>query len=59
MEAFLGQPDLPEPFCLVWCLVNPHDVLGYPNAMERGGYSAAEFADLSVGLPPTIDFPSL
>jgi arylsulfatase A-like enzyme len=55
MEAFLGQPDLPEPFCLVWCLVNPHDVLGYPNAMERGGYSAAEFADLSVGLPPTID----
>ena len=55
MEAFFAQPDLPEPFCLVWCLVNPHDVLGYPNAMERGGYSASEFADLSVGLPPTID----
>jgi choline-sulfatase len=55
MEQWLGQADLPEPFCLVWCLVNPHDVLGYPNAMERGGYSAAEFADLSVPLPPTLD----
>jgi choline-sulfatase len=55
MEDWLGRSDLPEPFCLVWCLINPHDVLGYPNAMERGGYSASEFADLHVPLPPTLD----
>ena len=30
VEAFLAQADLPEPFCLVVSLVNPHDVLGYP-----------------------------
>ena len=29
-EAWLDRPDLPEPFCLVVSLVNPHDVLGYP-----------------------------
>ena len=28
--------DLPEPFCLVVSLVNPHDVLGYPSSYERG-----------------------
>ena len=55
MEQWLGQADLPEPFCLVWCLINPHDVLGYPNAMQRGGYSAGEFADLHVPLPATLD----
>jgi arylsulfatase A-like enzyme len=55
MESWLGRDDLPEPFCLVWCLVNPHDVLGYPNSFEEGGYSASEFADLHVPLPPTID----
>ena len=35
MEDWLAQPDLPEPFCLVWCLINPHDVLGYPNSFEQ------------------------
>ena len=30
VERWLGEPDLPEPFCLVVSLVNPHDVLGYP-----------------------------
>ena len=46
MEAWLGRADLPEPFCLVWCLVNPHDVLGYPSSFEAGGYAPEEFADL-------------
>ncbi len=55
MEAWLGQADLPEPFCLVWCLVNPHDVLGYPHSFATGGYTAEEFADLDVPLPATID----
>ena len=55
MERWLGSSELPEPFCLVWCLINPHDVLGYPSSFEAGGYQASEFADLHVPLPPTID----
>jgi choline-sulfatase len=54
VESWLTRPDLPEPFCLVVSLVNPHDVLGYPAAYERGGYSPGEFRDLGVELPPTI-----
>jgi choline-sulfatase len=55
VEEWLGRHDLPEPFCLVVSLVNPHDVLGYPASYERGGYSVGEFRDYGVGLPPTID----
>jgi choline-sulfatase len=54
-ERWLSQQDLPEPFCLVASLVNPHDVLGYPAQYEAGGYAAAEFRDLGIGLPPTVD----
>jgi arylsulfatase A-like enzyme len=55
MEGWLAQENLPEPFCLVFSLVNPHDVLGYPSSHERGGYTAEEFRGLDVPLPPTID----
>jgi choline-sulfatase len=55
VERWLSRPDLPEPFCLIVSLVNPHDVLGYPASYERGGYSPAEFRDLGVQLPPTVD----
>ena len=55
VERWLSRTDLPEPFCLVVSLVNPHDVLGYPAAYERGGYTADEFRDLGVELPPTVD----
>jgi choline-sulfatase len=55
VERWLSRDELPEPFCLVVSLVNPHDVLGYPAAYERGGYSPAEFRDLGVQLPPTVD----
>ncbi|MGI8460090.1 MAG: sulfatase-like hydrolase/transferase [Solirubrobacterales bacterium] len=55
VEEFLDQADLPEPFCLVVSLVNPHDVLGYPASYERGGYSTEEFRDLGVELPPSVD----
>ena len=55
VEEWLGQEDLPEPFCLVVSLVNPHDVLGYPASYERGGYAAEEFRDLGVELPPSFD----
>jgi choline-sulfatase len=54
-EAWLGREKLPEPFCLVVSLVNPHDVLGYPASYERGGYSRQEFRELGVELPPTVD----
>ncbi len=55
VENWLSQAGLPEPFCLIVSLVNPHDVLGYPASYQRGGYSADEFRDLGVGLPPTLD----
>ena len=54
LEAWLGRDELPEPFCLVASLVNPHDVLGYPAQYVRGGYRASEFRDLGVELPPTV-----
>jgi arylsulfatase A-like enzyme len=55
MEEWLTRADLPEPFCLVWCLVNPHDVVAYPASFEEGGYTLEDFADLHVPLPPTLD----
>ena len=54
LESWLGRDDLPEPFCLVASLVNPHDVLGYPAQHVRGGYQASDFRDLGVELPPTV-----
>jgi arylsulfatase A-like enzyme len=54
MEAWLARSDLPEPFCLVFSLVNPHDVLGYPASYGQGGYQSGEFRDLGVPLPPTL-----
>jgi choline-sulfatase len=53
-ERWLGRADLPEPFCLVVSLVNPHDVLGYPAQYLEGGYALSEFRDLDVRLPPTL-----
>ena len=55
MEAWLARETLPEPFCLVFSLVNPHDVLGYPDSYERGGYDAREFRGLGVPLPATLE----
>jgi arylsulfatase A-like enzyme len=55
VEAFLAQDALPEPFCLVVSLVNPHDVLGYPASHRRGGYEDSMFADVGVDLPATVD----
>lgn len=54
-ERFLASDDLPEPFCLIVSLVNPHDVLGYPQGYETGGYRREQFADLAVDLPATVD----
>ena len=54
VESWLGRADLPEPFCLVVSLVNPHDVLGYPAQHVKGGYDASEFRDVGVALPRTL-----
>ena len=55
VEQFLGQENLPEPFCLVVSLINPHDVLGYPAQFESGGYTLDEVREIEIPLPPTID----
>ena len=55
VERWLDRAELPEPFCLVVSLVNPHDVLGYPAQYVEGGYARGEFSDLGVELPPTVD----
>jgi arylsulfatase A-like enzyme len=55
VERWLARADLPEPFCLVVSLVNPHDVLGYPAQHVKGGYSEDDFRDLGVELPPTLN----
>jgi arylsulfatase A-like enzyme len=57
VEAFLGGVPLPEPFCLIVSLVNPHDVLGYPHSYRAGGFSREQFAHMEVPLPATIDEP--
>ena len=54
-ERFLAAADLPEPFCLIVSLVNPHDVLGYPSSYAAGGYRREQFADLPIDLPVTVD----
>ena len=49
---YINSVDAKRPFALIVSLVNPHDVLGYPNGWE-GQYSP----DMLVGpieLPPTI-----
>ncbi len=55
VERWLGRETLPEPFCLIVSLVNPHDVLGYPSSYEKGGYRNEEFRDLGVELPATLN----
>ena len=54
-SAGSAASELPEPFCLVVSLVNPHDVLGYPACYGRAATRSSDFRDLGVGLPPTVD----
>ena len=55
VEAFLADPP-PEPWALIFSLVNPHDVLAYPDSFAEGGYSPSDWEDLNeIGLPPTVD----
>ena len=48
-----GEPV--KPFFMVVSLVNPHDVLSYPNSYIQGGYSNADLAYIGIDLPPTVD----
>jgi len=43
-----------QPYCLVLSLVNPHDVLSYPNAVQYG-YYPVQYTERNVGLPETYD----
>jgi arylsulfatase A-like enzyme len=54
-ERWLARGELPEPFCLIFSLVNPHDVLGFPASYTEGGYRPEDFRGLGVPLPETID----
>jgi arylsulfatase A-like enzyme len=44
-----------QPFFLVVSLVNPHDVLAYPQTWDDGGYDTNDWLDGELGLPPTVD----
>ncbi len=55
VESWLARDELPEPFCLIVSLVNPHDVLGYPGSYIEGGYSLEAIRDMGVRLPPTVN----
>lgn len=55
VEKFLSDPP-PEPWALIVSLVNPHDVLGFPQSYMEGGYDKSEWADLDqIELPSTVD----
>ncbi|MCC6312640.1 MAG: sulfatase-like hydrolase/transferase [Thermomicrobiales bacterium] len=54
---FLNSADAKsKPFFLVVSLVNPHDVLAYPNLYDQSG-AGYDDSDLvgNIGLPPTVD----
>jgi choline-sulfatase len=44
-----------QPFFLVISLVNPHDVLAYPQTWQDGGYETTNWLDGEIGLPATVD----
>ena len=44
-----------QPFFLVVSLVNPHDVLAYPQTWQDGGYETQDWLDGELGLPATVD----
>ena len=62
---FLNSYDGDQPFCMTVALVNPHDVQEYPGRGVRGlsvsptfikgGYRLADFDQLPIGLPESVD----
>ena len=47
--------DRQQPFFLVVSLVNPHDVLAYPQIWQGGGYDTTDWLDGDIPLPATVD----
>lgn len=43
-----------QPYCLVISLVNPHDVLGYPNSVQYG-YLPSQYTQRGIELPDTVN----
>ncbi|HYR11108.1 MAG TPA: sulfatase-like hydrolase/transferase, partial [Longimicrobium sp.] len=44
-----------QPFFLIVSLVNPHDVLFYPNTWRQAGYEGHAWFEGDIGLPATVD----
>lgn len=44
-----------KPYCLIVSLVNPHDVLAYPNTASTSGYHSDSWSGREIGLPDTVD----
>ncbi|CAM3891255.1 MULTISPECIES: sulfatase-like hydrolase/transferase [Flavobacterium] len=44
-----------QPYLLVLSLVNPHDVLAYPNSAGTSGYHPSSWSGREIGLPDTVD----
>ena len=43
-----------QPYCLILSLVNPHDVLGYPNSVQYG-YLPPQYTQRGIELPETVN----
>lgn len=54
LQFLAGRKPSDRPFCLVVSLVNPHDVLLYPNNLIAGGYDET-WLEGDIELPPTVD----
>ncbi len=44
-----------QPYCLILSLVNPHDVLAYPNTAGTSGYHSSAWSGREIGLPDTVN----
>ncbi|MCF6406842.1 sulfatase-like hydrolase/transferase [Chitinophaga filiformis] len=44
-----------KPYCLIVSLVNPHDVLAYPNTAGTSGYHSDSWSGREIGLPDTVN----
>lgn len=56
---YIGQlgkipPKERSPFCLFVSLVNPHDIVYFPNGWDEGGYDIIDFSNLGINLPPNL-----
>jgi arylsulfatase A-like enzyme len=55
LEYLRSQAARQQPFFMVISLVNPHDVLFYPNTCRQAGYEKKSWFEGDIGLPPTVD----